>query len=214
MKLVLLGPPGIGKGTQAKILAEKYNLLHLSTGDILRHEITQKTKLGHIANNFINDGQLVPDDVMLHLMDKRLKQKDAQKGYILDGFPRTLSQGIGLEEILEKQNQKLDSVFLLEGNNEKILERLSGRRTCRLCGEITNLLLESRKDGEKCNRCGGELYQRDDDKPDVIRERLEVYRLQTEPLIFFYSRKSLLKKVNGMGTIKQVFNLIIEKLPK
>ena len=211
MRLVLLGPPGIGKGTQAKILAEEYNLLHLSTGDILRVEIDQDTELGHHANSFIKKGRLVPDTIMLDMMAKRLGQKETQAGYILDGFPRTLSQSMGLERILENLKQTLDSVIALEGDTEVIVERLSGRRTCRLCGEITNLFHDPVKERERCSHCGGELYQRDDDKPDVIHERLDVYRRQTEPLIDYYAQKSILRRVSGMGTITQVTQRIVRE---
>jgi len=214
MRLVLLGPPGIGKGTQAKILAEKYGLLHLSSGDILRREIAEKTKLGLLATSLMDKGRLVPDDVTLDMMARQLEKKDAQKGYILDGFPRTLSQGKGLKKILEKLDQKLDVVFALEGDTEVLIKRLSGRRSCRKCGTIINLFLDPPKVEETCQLCGGELYQRDDDKPNIILERLNVYQHQTEPLISYYSQTSLLKKVSGTGTIKQVSRHIIQELPK
>jgi len=190
MRLVLLGPPGIGKGTQAKILAEKYSILHLSTGDILRNEIAQETDLGFLARSYMDEGRLVPDGVILDMMARRLNQKDTQSGYILDGFPRTLSQGIGLEKILEESNQELDFVIALKGDTEIVVKRLSSRRTCCKCGVTTNFLYDSLKVEGKCNLCGGELYQRDDDKPAVIADRFETYKKQTEPLIKYYQEKN------------------------
>ena len=214
MKLVLIGAPGVGKGTQAKILAERYGLLHLSTGDILRNEIAHQTKLGVLAKTFIDEGKLVPDDIMLDMMEKRLQEEDVRGGYILDGFPRTLSQARGLETILHTLGQTLDAILALEGGPEVSIERLSSRRTCRRCGTITSLITDPRKEKDTCDLCGGELFQREDDTLEVIHERLDVYRNQTEPLIDYYSKNSLLRKVSGVGSIRQVTDNIIRELPE
>lgn len=214
MRLVLLGPPGIGKGTQAKTLAGKYNLLHLSTGDILRDEIERKTEVGLLAKPYMDEGKLVPDGVMLDMMARRLKEDDAAAGYILDGFPRSLPQGIGLDELLGTFNQALDAVILLEGDIDLLIERLSGRRSCMNCGAITHIIYQPPKVEGRCVRCGGELFQREDDSPEVVRERIEVYRRQTEPLTGYYSKNSLLRKVSGKGTVGEVTDNIIRALPK
>jgi adenylate kinase len=212
MRLIILGPPGVGKGTQAKILSEKFSIPHLSSGDILRSEIDAQSDLGKLAQSYMNEGKLVPDNVVLDMMVKRLQQEDVMRGFILDGFPRTIAQAEGLGQILEDLNQELDAAIAIEGDTETIVQRLSNRRSCRNCGAITNLLFNHPKEEGKCNRCGGEFYQRDDDKPEVIRERLEVYHRQTEPLIDYYKKLFLLKRVNGMGTIGEVTNNILTEL--
>lgn len=210
MRLVLLGPPGIGKGTQAGILVKSYSVVHLSTGDILRGEMAEETKLGHLARSYIDRGKLVPDNTMLDIVTQRLKHEDVRNGYILDGFPRTVSQARGLDSLLNDMDQTLDAVIALDGSEEVVVERLSNRRTCRQCGAITNLA--SRPGAARCEVCGGELYQRADDRPDVIRKRLAVYRRQTEPLIDYYRQRSLLKTVDGSGTVEEVTENIINAL--
>ncbi|MFQ6674703.1 MAG: adenylate kinase [Fidelibacterota bacterium] len=212
MRLVLLGPPGIGKGTQARVLARRYSLVHLSTGDILRSEMTGETELGRLARRFIDRGKLVPDNIMLDMMTRRLKQDDVRRGYILDGFPRTVSQAEGLDSLLNDLHQALDAVIALEGSEELVVERLSNRRTCRGCGAITNLITRPPATEGRCHVCGGELYQRGDDEPAVVRKRLAVYRRQTEPLIGHYGRQSLLKRVDGSGSVEEVTEKIIHIL--
>lgn len=214
MRLVFLGPPGIGKGTQAKVLGETYSLVHLSTGDILRKEISEETKLGRLARSYIDRGKLVPDYIMLDMMTLRLQQDDVRNGYILDGFPRTVSQAEGLDSLLRDLGQTLDAVIALEGTEPVVAERLSNRRTCRRCGAITNLITRSPKRPGRCDNCGGELYQRADDTPQVIRKRLAVYRRQTEPLIDYYGHRSLLKTVDGSGTVEEVTENIINALSR
>lgn len=212
MRLVLLGPPGIGKGTQAKILAQKYGLSHLSTGDILRDEIDRKTELGHLAKGFMDEGRLVPDGAMLDMMTKRLRKRDANTGFILDGFPRTVPQCNGLNKILKSVEQELHTVIVLEGDQDLLIERLSGRRTCRNCGAITHIIYDPPKVEGICGHCGGELRQREDDRPEVIKERLDVYRCQTKPLIGYYLKTSLLRTVSGAGTVDEVTNNIVQTL--
>ncbi len=212
MRLILLGPPGIGKGTQARILSKKFSLLHLSTGDMLRDEIFRETELGILARSYIDDGNLVPDKEMLDMMTHRLKQEDAESGYILDGFPRTIPQAEGLEKILDLIHQKLDVVISLEGSDDVLIERLSNRRTCPDCGRITNLIFTPPAVAGKCDSCGGKLYQRNDDRPEVIRERLKVYEDLTSPLLKYYSSRGLLKTVSGVATVKEIRDNILSEL--
>ena len=212
MRLVFLGPPGIGKGTQAKILSKRFSLLHLSTGDMLRDEISRHTELGILAKSYIDDGNLVPDNVMLNMMSHRLQQKDAESGYILDGFPRTVPQAEGLEKIFDSINQQLNAVISLEGSEDVLIERLSNRRTCPDCGKITNLIFAPPAVAGKCDSCGGELYQREDDRPEVIRERLVVYSELTSPLLEYYSSGGLLKTVSGVDTVEEIRDNILKEL--
>lgn len=213
MKLVFLGPPGIGKGTQAKIICQRHSIAHLSTGDMLRDAITAETDLGREARTFMDRGNLVPDDIILRMVEERLQQPDTINGYLFDGFPRTVPQADGLNKLLKHINQNLDGVIALEGDDETLIERLSNRRTCSSCGAITNLLFSPPQEKDKCDHCGGELIQRDDDKPDVIRERLKVYQRQTEPLIAYYREREQLVRVNGIGTIEEVSARIVKNLP-
>lgn len=212
MKLVFLGPPGIGKGTQAKILADQLNLVHLSTGDILREEMKQKTILGAKAESFITAGKLVPDDLILDMISKKLQQNNEIHGYILDGFPRTVPQAEGLGKMLEMNRQKLDRVVYLSGSEDMLIKRLSSRRTCKDCGAISNLLFNPPKVEDKCDDCSGELFHRDDDQPDVIRQRLNVYKDQTSPLIDYYTKKMLLSEINGEGFIDEITHKIQSEL--
>ncbi len=212
MRIILLGPPGVGKGTQAKILMKRFSIPQLSTGDILRTETDSKTDLGILAKSFMNEGKLVPDDVILNMMEKRLQEDDTINGYILDGFPRTLPQAKRLEKILKKLGQRLNGVIAIKADEDILVERLSNRRSCKKCNSITNLIFDPPRVGGKCNQCGGELFQRDDDKPEVILDRLEVYKKQTEPLINYYTELHLLKEVNGSGTINEITNNILKEL--
>lgn len=212
MRLILLGPPGIGKGTQAKILSQKFSLIHLSTGDMLRDGISRHTELGILAKPYIDDGNLVPDSVMLNMMSHRLQRKDAESGYILDGFPRTVPQAEGLERILDRMNQHIDAVISLEGSDDVLIERLSSRRTCPDCGRITNLIFAPPAVDGECDSCGGKLFQRDDDRPEVIRERLEIYGEVTSPLLEYYGARKLLRPVSGVGTVEEICDNILSKL--
>ncbi len=208
MHLILLGAPGVGKGTQAKKIVEKFNIPQISTGDILRKEVREETELGKKAKAIMERGELVPDDIILNMMEKRLNEPDCQKGFILDGFPRTIPQAEGLDKILQnKENVKLKviEIFVPE---EEIVRRLTSRRICSVCGRDYNLILTPPPANGKCESCGGEIIQRYDDKEETIRNRLKVYNQQTEPLIHYYSKKGNLYRVNGLNNVEDVFKEI------
>jgi len=204
MRLIFLGPPGIGKGTQAKLLAEQHSSAHLSTGDMFRSVISRKTDLGTLAKSFIDKGKLVPDDFVLDMVNERLREDDTASGYIFDGFPRTLPQVEGLNKLLKELGQSIDHVIAFEGDDAVLVERLSSRRTCPDCGKIINLIFSPPKVSGQCDGCRGELFQRNDDKPEVIQKRLDVYEEQTEPLVNYYESKALLRRVDGMGSVHEV----------
>jgi len=205
MKFVLLGPPGAGKGTQAERLANKYGIPHIATGDILRQNVKDRTKSGVLAKSYMDKGELVPDQILIGIIRDRLSQPDCSKGFILDGFPRTVTQADALSSILHKLNQKLDGVINLELQQEDVIARLSGRRVCRSCGVNYHVRFNPPKEGGKCDKCGGQLYQRDDDKEEAIQNRLKVYQRQTEPLITYYKKEGLLLPVDGAKEISTVF---------
>lgn len=204
MKLILLGPPGGGKGTQAKFLVYKYSIPQISTGDMLRANVRDQTALGIEAQNFMNDGRLVPDEVILGMMDSRLRKDDCKNGYILDGFPRTIPQAEGLDKLLDKIGHKLDCAIVLDVEQEAIVNRLSSRRSCKGCGRVYNLIFDPPEKENKCGTCDDELYQREDDKSETIKNRLQIYNEQTAPLIEFYSSKNLTQHVDASGDIHQV----------
>ena len=212
MRLIFIGPPGVGKGTQATLIKDHFDILHLSTGDILREEIAQQSAVGIKAKSFMDRGHLVPDNILLEMMEKRLKQPDSENGYILDGFPRTIPQAEGLDNILEKTNQVLDAVVSIELDSDTIVKRLSSRRSCKQCGSITNLLFNPPKTESSCDVCGGELVQRSDDKDKVIFNRLVVYNEQTAPLLVYYTNKGLIKTIDGNADIANIKNNILEAL--
>ncbi len=197
LRIVLLGPPGAGKGTHAKILSERHNIPHISTGDILRSQIQAQTPLGKKAKSFIDNGKLVPDDLVIEMVAHRLDLPDVKNGFILDGFPRTVEQAKALGEMLTSRKMPLSSVLEFDTSEDVIVSRISGRRACPNCG--TNYHVENippKREGI-CDKCGTALIQRKDDKPETIRERLKVYHDQTEPLVQFYDGKKLLRIVNG-----------------
>jgi adenylate kinase len=208
MRIVLLGAPGAGKGTQAKKLIEKYSIPQISTGDILRKAVADGTPLGKEAKAVMERGELVPDKVVLGLVEERLKQDDCRKGYILDGFPRNTAQAKALDTILSSMGAPLTMALSIDVDKDDLMKRLTGRRTCKNCQQMYNVYFSQPRKNGVCDRCGGELYQRDDDKEDTIRKRLEVYEAQTAPLIDYYSKKGILKSVKGIGTIDDIFNEI------
>ena len=204
MNIILIGPPGVGKGTQAKFLVEAYSIPQISTGDMLRANVRESTPLGNEAKQFMNAGQLVPDSVILGMMKSRFNDSDCKSGYILDGFPRTIPQAEGLDNLLNNMGQQIDSVIVLDVNHEEIVKRLSSRRSCKECDTVYNLLFDPPASEGACDKCESVLYQRDDDKPKTIRQRLNVYSNQTSPLIAFYTQKGLVKTINGGGKINEV----------
>jgi adenylate kinase len=212
MRLILFGPPGVGKGTQAQILSQKLNIPHISTGDILREAVKNQTELGLKAKSFMDKGELVPDDVMIGIIKEVLSSERCKNGFILDGFPRTLNQAKALDEMFKELNIKLDYVISIEVDDDEIIKRLTNRRTCRNCGAVYNLLIDHIPEDNKCPRCGGELYQRSDDNLDIIKNRLKVYRESTQILLEYYDKKGILKKVNGVGEINHITKLILQSI--
>ena len=212
MRLILLGGPGAGKGTQAKKLVEKYNIPQISTGDILRGAVKNNTELGQKAKSFMDSGELVPDDVIIGIVKERLQQDDCTNGFIFDGFPRTTAQAEALDTMLTELNIKIDSAINFKVSDEVIVARMSGRRTCAQCGAVFNVNSNPPKQEGVCDKCSGELTQRDDEKEEVVRNRLKVYEEQTSPLIDFYNNKGLLKNINGEQTIEPIFEEIVNML--
>lgn len=205
MRLVLLGAPGAGKGTQAKKLIEKHGIPQISTGDLLRAAVAAGTQLGKEAKSFMDKGELVPDRVVLGMVAERLKQDDSKKGYILDGFPRNTAQAEALDTMLRELKMPLNAALSVDVPKEDLMKRLTGRRTCRSCNQMYNIYFSPSKKESICDKCGGELYQRDDDREETIRKRLDVYEAQTAPLIDHYKKAGILKSVNGTGDINAIF---------
>ncbi|MFN3135678.1 MAG: adenylate kinase [Candidatus Kryptonium sp.] len=212
MRLIIFGPPGVGKGTQAQILSQKLNIPHISTGDILREALKNQTELGLKAKSFMDKGELVPDDVMIGIIKEVLSSEKCKNGFILDGFPRTIAQAEALDKIFEELNIKLDYVISLEVDDDEIIKRLTNRRVCKNCGAVFNLLIDKIPEDNKCPRCGGELYQRSDDNPEVIKNRLKVYRESTQILLEYYAKKGILKSINGVGEISEVAEKISKNI--
>ncbi len=208
MRLVLLGGPGSGKGTQADVLKKKYNVAKLSTGDLLRGEISNNTKLGKQAKSYMDNGELVPDSVMISILDKKTTEFEEKKqGYILDGFPRTVPQAEALLEMLKKQGVTLTMALLIDVPKHELVRRLSSRWTCKNCSATT--FKDPDGNSVVCPQCGGELYQRDDDKRETILNRMKVYKKNTQPLIAFFEEKGLLEEVNGFGSFEEISGRII-----
>lgn len=203
MRIILFGPPGVGKGTQAKILSNELKIIHIASGDILREAVARGTDLGKKAKAYMDRGELVPDDVVIGIIQNRLKESDAKNGFILDGFPRTLPQAEALDRAFEKAGLKVDRVVSMEVDRNLLMGRLTSRRVCRNCGSIFNLLVDKLADS-RCPKCSGELYQRDDDKQETIERRFEVYMKQTKPVKEFYSKKKMLIEVDGIGEIEEI----------
>lgn len=209
MKIIMLGAPGAGKGTQAKRIAEKYGVPHISTGDIFRANIKEGTELGKKAKSYMDQGLLVPDELTCDLVVDRISQPDAQKGYVLDGFPRTIPQAEALTAALEKRGEKIDYAIDVEVPDANIIDRMSGRRACLSCGATYHLKYNPPKAEGQCDNCGASLVLRDDDKPETVRKRLDVYHSQTQPLIDYYKAAGALRGVDGTQDIDVVFQDIV-----
>ncbi len=214
MNLILLGPPGAGKGTQAKRIVEKYGIPQISTGDMFREAVAKGTELGKKAKEYMDRGELVPDEIVIGIVRERLSQPDCERGFILDGFPRTLNQAEALDEMLDDMGRRIDAVINIVVPDEEILKRIVYRRICKECGAVYNLIYNPPERDGICDKCGGELYQRDDDKEETVRERLRVYREQTEPLIEYYGRKNLIRDIDGTKDIDDVWKQIEGVLEK
>jgi len=205
MRIVLLGAPGSGKGTQAKILMADKNIPQISTGDMLREAVASGTRFGLKAKSLMDAGDLVPDDVVLGIISERLTEPDAQDGFILDGFPRTTQQALDLEELLDQMGTPLDAAVLMDVDFDILMKRLTGRRTCSLTGKLLNIHFSSQEELDECTNAGGELIQREDDNEETISNRLEVYRENTEPLIEYYRKRGKLLTVDAEGPINEVY---------
>lgn len=212
MRIILMGPPGAGKGTQAERLIEHFKIPHISTGDMFRAAIKEQTPLGLKAKEYMDSGALVPDEVTIGIVADRLAQADCSSGFLLDGFPRTAAQADALAKILSDLNMGLDGVINIELDDSILLERLTGRRVCRQCAATFHQVFNPPKDQGVCDKCGGELYQRSDDTLETAQNRLKVYNDQTEPLIAYYSEQGLLKRIQGDREIEQVFRDILDVL--
>lgn len=209
MRILFLGPPGAGKGTQSKLLAERYGLFHLAPGDIFRQEVKNGTELGKLVEGIMARGELVPDDVTVKIVEKRLDSEEAKKGLVLDGFPRNMNQALHLEEALKQRGQSLDLVIELSCDEEELIQRSMTRRVCSRCGRPYNLKLQPPRVPGKCDVCGGDLIIRKDDTESTIRERFRVYNEVTSPLRDFYREKGILVTVDGEGEVDQVFSRIL-----
>ena len=212
MKIIMLGAPGAGKGTQAKRIAEKYSIPHISTGDIFRANIKNGTELGKKAKTFMDQGLLVPDELVVDLVVDRVNQEDCAKGYVLDGFPRTIPQAVALDKALEALGQAMDYAINVEVPDENIVNRMSGRRACVDCGATYHIVYAPTKVENVCDKCQGGLILRDDDKPETVQKRLNVYHDQTQPLIDYYTNKKILVEVDGTVDINDVFAAIVNIL--
>jgi adenylate kinase len=208
MRVLLLGPPGSGKGTQAGALAARWGIPHIASGDLLRAHVRDNTDLGRRARPYMDRGALVPDDLILDMMAGRLAEADAQRGFALDGFPRTIAQAEALDQRLEELGQQLAAVIYLEVPDQELLRRLGGRRICTKCNAIYHIDTMPPKTAGVCDRCRGPLTQRDDERPDVVRNRLRVYEEQTEPLLSYYSRRNLLHRIDGTIGVSRVLQEI------
>ncbi|MCR5357163.1 MAG: adenylate kinase [Lachnospiraceae bacterium] len=209
MKIIMLGAPGAGKGTQAKMLAEKYGIPHVSTGDIFRANIKEQTELGMEAKKYMDQGLLVPDELTVKILLDRVAKDDCKNGYVLDGFPRTIPQAEVLDKAVAELGESIDYAINVDVKDENIIRRMSGRRACLKCGATYHIEHIPPKQEGICDKCGSELVLRDDDKPETVEKRLKVYHEQTQPLIDFYSKKGILKEVDGAQDMKDVFNAIV-----
>jgi len=209
VKIIMLGAPGAGKGTQAKMIADKYGIPHISTGDIFRANIKNGTELGKKAKTYMDQGLLVPDELVVDLVVDRVKQDDCEKGYVLDGFPRTIPQAECLDEALKNLGEKVDFAINVEVPDENIINRMSGRRACVACGATYHIVHIPTKVEGICDRCNAELILRDDDKPETVKKRLDIYHEQTQPLIDYYTKSEVLVEVDGTKDMSEVFADIV-----
>lgn len=212
MRIIMLGAPGAGKGTQAKQIAAKFNIPHISTGDIFRANIKGGTELGKKAKAYMDQGALVPDELVVDLVADRIKQEDCKDGYVFDGFPRTIPQAEALDQALEEMESKIDFAIDIDVPDENIINRMSGRRACLACGATYHVQFNAPKAEGICDTCGKELVLRDDDKPETVKTRLDVYHNQTQPLIDYYTEKGVLKSVDGTQDVADVFQSILDVL--
>lgn len=212
MRLIFLGPPGVGKGTQSELVSEKFGIPQISTGDILRKAVKKQTELGILAKQYMDKGELVPDELIIGLIKGRLLEDDCSSGFILDGFPRTIAQAESLTSTLKDMEIFLDAVINFQLKDEIIIKRLSGRRVCKTCGYNFHIYYQPPKEEFKCDKCGGEIYQRDDDREEVINRRLKVYIEQTAPLINYYKEIGILKDVNADAEIHLIFDKVMNAL--
>ncbi|MGI5377516.1 adenylate kinase [Streptomyces sp. CA-251387] len=215
MRIVLVGPPGAGKGTQAAFLAKNLSIPHISTGDLFRANISQQTELGKLAKSYMDAGNLVPDEVTIGMAKDRMEQPDAEGGFLLDGFPRNVSQAEALDEMLQSESMKLDAVLDLEVPEEEVVKRIAGRRICRKdSSHVFHVTYSRPKKEGVCDVCGGELYQRDDDSEETVRKRLEVYHTQTEPIIDYYKAQGLVVTISALGKVEEVTARAMEALQR
>ena len=212
MRLVLLGPPGVGKGTQASNIVEKFNIPHISTGDIFRANIKEGTELGKEAKGYMDKGLLVPDDIVVSIVNDRLSEEDCKEGFLLDGFPRTINQAEILDRELSKMDIKLDKVLNIDADKEILIERVVGRRICKTCGKGYHIKFNPPKEENVCDVDGGELFQREDDNKETVSTRIEVYEEQTQPLIDYYKNKGIILNIDGTKPIAEVFDTIVRAL--
>jgi len=212
VRVVLVGPPGAGKGTQAQFVASHLSIPTISTGEIFRYNVSTGTELGRAAKTYMDRGDLVPDEVTIAMVADRLQEDDAQAGFLLDGFPRNVPQAETLKKMLTEWDTRLDLVVELVVDDDEVVRRLSGRRTCRRCGHVWHVLFDPPSRGEHCDDCGGELFQRDDDREETIRHRLDVYQQQTQPLITFYADEGILLGVDATGPVEEITDRALSAL--
>jgi adenylate kinase len=212
VRLIILGPPGAGKGTQARMLGERISAPQISSGDLLRVAVRNATPLGVQAKAFMDKGALVPDELVLKMIDARLDDADAKPGFILDGFPRSVPQAEALAKMLKARGETISKVIAIDVPDEELVKRISGRRTCRNCNEMYHLTFDPPAKPGVCNKCGGELYQRDDDHEDTVRNRLKVYNDSTKPLLDYYGKEGLLSQIDGKGRPEEIFKEVLAKL--
>ena len=211
LRLLLLGPPGVGKGTQARFLVDHFTIPQISTGDMLRENVRNKTA-GNEAQTYMQSGKLVPDRLILNMVQDRLAEDDCLQGYILDGFPRTIPQAQGLDELLDNSDQQLDCVVVMNIVDSLIINRLSNRRSCKACNRVFNLIYDPPQQADKCTKCNGDLFLREDDIPDTIQQRLNIYHHQTAPVIEYYTQRGITEIIDATGSINEIKTRIIERI--